>query len=186
MPRMDEVYDEPKLTELIVYIAGRLADDRAGGSTKLNKVLFFADFAHMRRHGRPITGAEYQHLPFGPAPRRLLPIRNQLIDRGEAALVEEDFLGRRQHRLVAQRAADLSMFTDSELETIDAVLDDLSGMTGSQVSTLSHEEAAWLHTDDGDVIPYVLALVPKEQIVTPTARRVGAEVAARYQLTEAG
>ena len=67
-----------------------------------------------------------------------------------------------------------------------AVLDDLSGMTGTQVSTLSHEEAAWRHTDDGETIPYELALVPKEQIVTPTAQRVGAEVAARYHLTDAG
>ena len=38
---MDVVYDEHKLAELIVYLADRLAADRAGGSTKLNKVLFF-------------------------------------------------------------------------------------------------------------------------------------------------
>ena len=183
---MEVTYHERKLTELIVYVADRLADDRAGGSTKLNKVLFFADFAHVRQHGTPITGAVYQHLAYGPAPRRLLPLRNRLIEQGDAELVDEEFLGHRQHRLVARRRADLDVYTDAELATIDAVLDDLSGMTGTQVSTLSHEEAAWRHTDQGETIPYELALVPKEQIVTPTAQRVGAEVAARYHLTDAG
>lgn len=181
---MDVTYDERKLTELIVLVAERLADDRAGGSTKLNKVLFFADFTHVRRFGAPITGAEYQHLPHGPAPRRLLPLRTQLIEAGDAALVEEEFLGRPQHRLVVQRSPDLSVFSEDELETIEAVLDDLAGLTGRQVSALSHEEASWRHTNDGETIPYELALVPKEQFVTPTARRIGAEIAQRYQLAD--
>ena len=186
MHNMEVTYDERKLTELVVYVADRLAGDRAGGSTKLNKVLFFADFTHVRRHGSPITGAEYQHLSYGPAPRRLLPIRQLLVERGDAELVEEEFLGRKQHRLVARRPADLSTFSGDELATIDHVLDDLAGLTATQVSTLSHEEAAWRHTDDGDAIPYELALVPKEQVVTPTARRLGADIARRYQLADTG
>lgn len=183
---MEFVYDERKLTELVLYVAGCLRGDRAGGSTKLNKVLFFADFTHVRRHGRPITGAEYQHLPHGPAPRRLLPIRQQLIASGAAELLEEDFLGRPQHRIDARRPADLSVFTETELATIDDVLDDLAGLTGTQVSALSHEEPAWRHTSEGDRIPYELALVPKEQLVTPTARRLGAQVAQRYAVADAG
>lgn len=171
---------------MIVYVADQLAADRAGGSTKLNKVLFFADFTHVRRHGTPITGAAYQHLPHGPAPRRLLPIRHRLVSNGEAELVAEDFLGRPQHRLVTSRQADMSVFSDDEIATIDSVLDDLAGLTANQVSTLSHEEAAWRHTSDGETIPYELALVPKEQLVTPTALRLGAEIAQRYQLTDVG
>ncbi len=183
---MDVTYDERKLCELIVHVAERLAGDRAGGSTKLNKVLFFADFTHVRHYGQPITGAEYQHLPHGPAPRRLLPLRSRLVSDGSVELVTEDFLGRPQHRLIARRSADLSDFSEAELATIDAVLDDLAGMTGTQVSTLSHEVPAWRHTEAGETIPYELALVPKEQVLTPTAQRVGAEVAARYQLADAG
>ena len=183
---MDFSYDEYKLTELIVYVADRLSDDRAGGSTKLNKVLFFADFTHVRRHGAPITGAEYQHLPHGPAPRKLVPLRKRLVESGDAELVEEEFLGRPQHRLVMHRRADTSAFSSEEIDTIDRVLDDLAGLTGTQVSALSHEEAAWRHTGDGETIPYELALVPKEQLVTPTARRIGSEIAERYQVTNAG
>ena len=177
-------YDERKLTELVVYVAGRLADDRAGGSAKLHTVLFFADFTHVRRHRRPVTGAEYQHLPHGPAPRRLAPIRSRLIASGEAELVTEDFLGRPQHRLIARRPADLTAFTEDELTTIGSVLDDLAGLTAGQVSALAHDEPAWKHTLDGESIPYELALVAKEQVITPTARRLVAEVIARYGLAD--
>ena len=166
-------------------MADRLGDDRAGGATKLNKVLFFADFAHVRRHGRPITGAEYQKLEFGPAPRRLIPIRKQLVNDGSVEIVNEDFLGYQQRRLIALRPADLSVFDADELATIDLTLQDLAGMTAKQVSDLSHEEAAWRHTEMSATIPYELALIPKEQVLTPTARRLAAEVAERYGLTPA-
>jgi hypothetical protein len=95
--------DEAKFTELVLYVADRLGPDRAGGATKLNKVLFFADHAHVRRTGSPITGAEYQKLPQGPAPRRLKPVRERLVARGEARIERAEFLGYELHRLVPQR-----------------------------------------------------------------------------------
>jgi len=178
-------FEERKLTELIVYVAGRLADDRAGGPSKLDKVLFFVDFTHMRRHRRPITGADYQRLPQGPAPSHLRDIRRRLIASGDAELVAEDFLGRRQHRLLARRPADLNVFSNDELSTIETVVDELSSMTAGQMTALSHDEPAWKHTGDGESIPYELAFVPREQVITPTARRLAEEVVARYGLADA-
>lgn len=173
-------YDERKFTEMVLYIAGRLRDDRAGGATKLNKVLYFADFAHTRRHGRPISGAVYQKLPQGPAPRRLRPVRQLLVEEGEADIVEEDFLGYRLHRLVPRRDADLSIFDAGELATIDHVLADLAELTAKQVSDLSHDEPGWVLATDGDDIPYEMAFAARQQISTPTSRRLASDVAARY------
>ena len=76
---MKTSYDEHKFTELVLHVAARLQDDHSGGATKLNKVLFFADFAHVRRTGAPITGAAYQKLDHGPAVRRLRPVRDRLV-----------------------------------------------------------------------------------------------------------
>ena len=177
---MELAYDERKFTELLVHIADRLGADSAGGATKLNKVLFFAEFTHVRRCGRPISGAEYQRLPNGPAPRRLLPVRQRLLDAGDAKLVEAPFLGYRQQRLVPLRPADLSVFGAEELETIDSVLDDLAGLTARQVSDLSHDEAGWRHAADGETIEYFMAFVAREQIVTPTVRNQAFAVAERY------
>jgi hypothetical protein len=182
---MNVVYNERKFTELLLYVANRLADDRAGGATKLNKVLFFADFAHVRRTGTAITGAEYQKLPQGPAPRRLLPVREQLVASSEAQLVREEFLGYEIHRLVPVRAPDTSVFTTTELETIDGVLADLEGLNARQVSDLSHEEAGWRLTDFGEIIPYESALLGARQVRTPTTERLERQVAATYGLAPA-
>ena len=177
---MDIEYDETKFTEMLLYVAGKLGDGRAGGATKLNKVLYFADFAHVRRHGRPISGAEYFRLDQGPAPRRLKPVRQRLLDNGDAALVVEDFLGYSLQRLVPRREPDLSCLTPLELQTIDDVLGDLANLTAKQVSDLSHEDPAWRHTDDMQTIPYELALVAKEQVVTPAAAELAEATARRY------
>ena len=126
-----------------MHVASRLQGDRAGGATKLNKVLFFVEFTHLRRHHQVVSGCQFQKLPHGPAPHQLLPVRRRLIDAGEAKLIEEDFLGRPQQRLVPGREADLTWFTPEELRTIEDVLDQLEGMTGTQVSELSHQEPGW-------------------------------------------
>jgi len=179
---MDVEYDEGKFIEMLLYIASRLRDDRAGGATKLNKALYFADFAHVRRHGRPITGAVYQKLERGPAPRRLVPVRQHLVASGDAEIVREDFLGYEQHRLIPLREPEVAMFSAEELDTIDSVLDDLDGMTGAQVSELSHEEPPWRYSEFGESIRYETALIAKEQFVTPAAHEMAQRVAVRYGL----
>jgi len=176
-------YDEPKLRELVLYVADQLRDDRAGGATKLNKVLYFAEFAHVRRTGQSITGAQYQKLAQGPAPRRLLPIRDGLIRSGDAELVTETFLGYEQHRLVPRKPADVSLLTDDELASVDAVLRDLRHLTAKQVSDLSHAEPGWNLVDDGDVIPHASALLAPEYVETPTSERLARAAAERYGFT---
>ena len=182
---MEVNYDERKLTELLLYIAERLLPDTSGGATKLNKVLYFADFAHVRRTGSPITGAEYQKLRHGPAPRRLKPIRDSLVERGDVEISTEDFLGYSVHRLVPKRAADTSVFSQAELGTIDKVIGDLEGLTARQVSDLSHEEAGWRLVEFGDTIPYESALLGDTQISTPTSRRLEQHAASQHGLLPA-
>lgn len=183
---MDVTYSERKFTELLLYVAGRLAGDRAGGATKLNKVIFFAEFTQVRRHGSAISGCELQKLEHGPAPRQLVPVRRRLIEAGDAEVVREDFLGREQDRLVPRRAADLSVFTDEERQTIDNVLAQLDGLTAGQVSDLSHEEPGWNLTEMGETIPYGAALLGAKQVSTPTSRRLSREVADRYGISLPG
>ncbi len=179
---MDVTYDEVKFTELVLYVAQRLRGDRAGGATKLNKVVFFAEFTHLRRHQAVISGCEFQKLAHGPAPRQLVPVRQRLIDAGDAELVSEDFLGRPQHRLIPRRDADVSVFTAVERASIDDVLAQLADMTGTQVSELSHQEPGWLLTEVGETIPFSTAFLDFPQVATPTSEALSHEVAERYGL----
>ena len=180
MDPMDVAYVEDKFAELLLHVSSRLQGDRAGGATKLNKVLFFVEFTHLRRHHQVVSGCQFQKLPHGPAPHQLLPVRRRLIDSGAAELIEEDFLGRPQHRLVPKRAADLAWFTSEEMQTIEDVLDQLEGMTGTQVSELSHQEPGWRLTEIGETIPFSTAFLDFPQTATPTSERLSKSVAERY------
>ncbi len=183
LARVDVEYNETKFAEMVLLVAEKLRGDRAGGATKLNKVLFFAEFAHVRQYRRPISGCAFQKLAHGPAPHKLLPVRNGLIERGEAELVQEDFLGRSRHHLVPLRDADLGVFASEELQTINKVVDELAGMSANEVSELSHAEPGWQLTEVGEIIPYAAAFLGYPQVSTPASRQLAAKTAHRYGLT---
>lgn len=132
--------DEQKLAELIIYVADKIKNDPTGGATKINKILFYSDFSAVRSQGSPITGVEYQKLKNGPAPRRLLPVRQKLVDEGALRQAEDEYFGKTVHRLIPQREADTAIFGADELRIVDQVLGALWGLTASQASDLSHEE----------------------------------------------
>lgn len=169
-------YDERKFAELLLYAAGRLEDDPAGGAVKLNKVLFFAEFAHMRRHGRPISGAEYQKLRWGPAPRRLLPVRELLLDAGTARMHDETYQGFVLERLVPLREPDVSLFTPDELAAVDQVVAELYGVTATDASLMSHDEVGWQMVEERETIPYEAAFL-RQSVRTDAVRRHGARLA---------
>jgi hypothetical protein len=109
-------------------------------------------------------------------------VRERLVAHGEAELLEEESLGCRQHRLVPRRAADVSVFSDDELATVERVLADLDGLSARQAGDLAREEAGWRLVELGDTIPYEAALVGAPQVSTPTSRRLERLVADRYRL----
>ena len=76
-------YDEDKFRELILYIAHKCSDNPGFGDTRLNKVLFFSDAFALQYLGEPVTGARYQKLKYGPAPRALLPVRREMEAAGD-------------------------------------------------------------------------------------------------------
>src|SRR5262249_46300153 len=107
-----KIGNEEKLGELILYISQKSATDPKFGSIKLTKILYLCDFLGFGGWGEPITGVEYQHLPKGAAPRRLLPIRDELRERGDLVIQEVSLRsGNTQHRPVNLRPPKLEMFT---------------------------------------------------------------------------
>jgi len=64
----------------------RLATAPQFGSTKLNKVLFQADFTAYRRRGDSITAFEYQALERGPTLRKMKPVLRGLKNSNAVAI----------------------------------------------------------------------------------------------------
>ncbi len=149
------VPNEKKLAELILYISQKCANDPTFGATKLNKILCYSDFLFYAYHDRGITNVEYQKLPNGPAPRQLIPVRNELIENGDLGMQEIVLKsGETQKRTVNLRSPNLDLFIGSEIAMVDRMIEGMQGVKAEDVSEMSHTLVGWLVADEGDTIPY--------------------------------
>lgn len=173
-------FDRDKFRELVVYVSQRLEDDRSFGDTKLNKALYFVDFFGYSHLGQPVTGARYQKQENGPLARALLPVRDELVEEG-AVTVEMRPAGTRQRRVTtSRRGADMSRFTEEEIELIDDIIEQLRGYTAVAVSAISHQNSpGWQLAELGEDIPYETALIARDRASSDVRRR-GQQLAAKY------
>ncbi len=149
-----DAFQPQKFQELVLYIAEKCNADPNFGKTKLNKILFFADFLAYGMFGRSITGATYQRRDFGPVPKEITSARRSLVDMGAATIEYQRRFNYPQERLVAKRPANPSLFTLDEKRLVDDVIRELWHHSAVSVSDLSHREVGWRLADDREVIPY--------------------------------
>ena len=131
-------FNEPRLRELIVYIAQKSALDPGFGVTKLNKILWWSDLRSFGQMGRTITGVTYLRLPQGPVPDGIDDLRNRMAVSGDIAISNQERFGRVQQRVVPLRSPDLSDFGGKEIAIVDAILYEHRGETAKGVSSRSH------------------------------------------------
>lgn len=151
--------NDEKFKELLLYIALKCECDPNFGAVKLNKILFYSDFEAYVKTGRPITGQEYQRLNYGPAPRRLIPLREALQEDGSIEIVKRSVDGFERHKHITRRDPDLSQFSGLEISIVDTTIEMLWHESGRSVSEMSHQTIGWQVTQNGETIPYQTALV---------------------------
>lgn len=154
--------DNDKLRELILYVCHRSEGDAKFGATKLNKLLFYADFLAYRQLGRAITHHLYKRLKNGPAPRAMVPTIEALKRSGDVAIAEHNYYGRKQIRTLALRDADLGKFTADEIALVDSIIHECWGKNATEMSIMSHRFLGWKLAEDGETIPYETALITFE------------------------
>lgn len=174
-------FNAEKFKELIVYIAAKAQDDPAFGAIKLNKILYYADFAAYRQLDAPITGAAYFKLREGPAPRQLLAARDELIDEGRLQIEERRHFTYLQKRLAPSPgcAPDPEFLRPEERELVDRVIEFFWGKSAREVSDYSHREPGWILAEDRAEIPYESAWLsadPIDQETEEAAQRIGAKL----------
>lgn len=162
---------DKKLRELVLYIAQHCQSDETFGAIKLNKLLFYADFLAYLNFGKPLTGQEYFRLPKGPAPRRWVPVRNQMIEDGEIQIKSKEYFGFPQNRVVPLRKAKLSVFTAEEIDLVDKVIEFHRGKTAAEISDESHGFIGWALAKDQETIPYPVALVRLRELSKSERKR---------------
>lgn len=123
--------------------------------TKLNKLLFYADFKHYKEYTVSISGARYAHVPFGPAPSDY-DFYYPILTRQNAVEVEEIiypyFTG---ENFVAKQEPNLNVFSDTELHILSLVKEFFKDFNATEMSNYSHEEKGYKDTKTSELISYV-------------------------------
>jgi uncharacterized phage-associated protein len=177
-------FNQDKFNELVLYIAQQSEGDPRFGATKLNKLLFYADFGCYRLLGAPITGATYRHLQAGPAPRQLIETRRFLIDSDAAEVVNRPYFAGTLTRIVPKRESNVNgILSDEELAIVDDVINEFWQYNAHQISERSHREWPWLVTEDMEDIPYYTAWVSTDPL-TPEQVDAGRKAAAEVGLLD--
>lgn len=125
--------------------------------TKLNKLLFYADFKHFKDYSISITGVRYAHLPHGPVPDKYNYYMATLEDEKSIFIDEREFPNYTGEFLTSTREPDLSIFSTTELKTLALVKEFFEKYTAKDIRNFSHNERGYQVTRDGELISYEYA-----------------------------
>jgi putative zinc finger/helix-turn-helix YgiT family protein len=128
--------------------------------TKMNKLLFYADFMAYRVTGKGMTGLAYKAIAHGPVPVRWDRIYSFYDEIDQEIVQFSD--GREGTKLVSKLSPDMAEFSDDELKILEYVSQRFKNETPKQISETSHEEEAWKKYKDSDkLISFEMAFTLK-------------------------
>jgi len=123
--------------------------------TKINKLLFYTDFKFFKENSNSITGLRYVKFQYGPVPENYDYFFAFLINDEQALHVEEvqypNCTGEIYHSC---KEPDLTLFSESELETMRIIKKHFAQFNVTQISDFSHQEKGYIETPDKIFISY--------------------------------
>lgn len=136
------------LTEMVVFFSHTLPSFK----TKMNKLLFYADFLAFREFGHSISGATYKAIPYGPVPEKYESIFENLSTTDVIDIhYEPKPDGSKIEKLVGRedRPVNSAKFSEKELEILQKVAEKFRGVNSSGIVDISHQETAWTENIEG-------------------------------------
>ena len=144
---------------MILYVSEKYSTAEKWGKTKLNKILWRADFQSFLSRGVPVTGRPYQRLPKGPAPVEMAPVLGEMLNSKQIRIENNHFSNSIwEERIIALQSPNLQIFSNDDLHFIDEAIAHYWADTAREVSDDSHG-IAWESRADGDPMPYELAYI---------------------------
>jgi uncharacterized phage-associated protein/DNA-binding transcriptional regulator YiaG len=138
-------YKQPNLKKfcnMVLFFAQQLQPYK----TKLNKLLFYADFLHFKQKGFSISGAVYIAIDHGPVPKSFDALFEEAINEGyveKHTQFYKDFEGERFFPN-SEALFDSTLFSDVEVMTLNTIVERFKVVTSSEIRDISHEETAWI------------------------------------------
>ena len=141
-----------KLANMIVFYA----EKTQAWKTKLNKLLFYADFAMFKTYGQSISGFRYAAIDLGPVPNNFNVLYGYLINKNKLR-VEYSYFTNGIGELIKKSQTDFQpeLFKQEEINTMNMVLEKFKETTTQDIIEISHTENAWKdNVDSKSLINY--------------------------------
>lgn len=122
--------------------------------TKLNKLMFYADFLHFKEYGRSITGAQYARLPFGPVIDNYEIFFGVMIRKRRLSVEEKMFVTYPGEVYVSNENPAIDVFATEEIQTLARVRGYFEGFTATMIKDRAHQERGYRETEDYQPISY--------------------------------
>lgn len=151
-------FSAKKIAEAVKFFASMLDGVFV---TKMNKLLFYTDFLKYKHDGFGMTGLEYRAITHGPVPNGY----GEVYSRAEGVRMEEYIYpnGTSGIILCSDEEPDMSVFSDTEREILQAVCDRFRDTSAGEISKESHKEKEWIEcSKDNLIIPYSYAFDIKD------------------------
>ena len=133
--------DMSKFTEMVVFFAEQLKPFK----TKMNKLLFYADFLMFRETGFSISGVRYKAIDMGPVPNNFQSIFEYLANHAEIDVVSTSFTNGVGEQFVAKkdRRFNKEVFSEKEFDVLKTVAKKFKMTSTTDIIHLSHLEEGW-------------------------------------------
>ena len=146
-----------KITEMVVYFSDKLSPFK----TKMNKLLFYADFLMFKQSCFSISGMRYKAIEMGPVPINFQSIFEYLANKDEIDIFTTEFpqgyIGE-QFKAKNDRPFRVELFSENELNVLEKVANVFKPTSTNEMIELSHLEEAWKKNEKNkSVISYEYA-----------------------------
>lgn len=150
------VLDIDKLEAIISYLAEAVSDLY---KVKLMKMLWFTDAEGFKQMGKAMTGLVYRHKAMGA-----LPVGHYSLMNLEKLNVheEEGYTFETMLHVYPNNDIDYSILCDEEKSILDKVIAKFRNYKAKEIIDYMHDEKAYVHTTDGEIIPFSLAKENRE------------------------
>lgn len=146
-----------KFTEMVVYFSEKTAPFK----TKMNKLLFYADFLMFKQYCFSISGVRYKAIDMGPVPNNFQSIFEYLDNKDEIDIYTTEFPNGytgEQFKARKDRPFQADLFSENELEVLEKVAGVFKATSTNDIIELSHLEEAWKKNEKAkSVISYEYA-----------------------------
>ena len=139
--------DLKKFSEMVVFFTEKLEPWK----TKLNKLLFYADFIMHKQTGFSISGVQYRAIPMGPVPNNFNSIFEYLANKKELDIYSTNFANGgmgEQFKPNPNRTFDKELFTTTELQILNLVANKFKNTSTKEIIEVSHKEKAWIENNE--------------------------------------